>query len=455
MRALRWVITAIATACLTPLVACGTAADTADIAPPRATDAITFPTEPSTIAVDLDIDLADLETVLERELPRKLWQIDRPDSECIASKKVDLAVITVKSPKIKCRITGKVTRGRLRLSGTEQRLMVTLPVNGTLAARDVAGVFKGETATGKAEVALGVRLDLDSDWRLASTTKLDYRWTKEPGIDFVGQRITFTEQADRELRPVKRDIERIIARELAKLPVKETATQGWREAHTVLELNARNPAVWGRSTPQRFRYGGYTVKGRVLTLRLGLDTLFEAFVGKQPEAIAAAALPSLAQRDKNAVQSVLHVPVVADYAVLEPVVAKALAERSQRPFVIADFGSVTAQFDDIAVYGTGKGRIAVGATFSARSSLPGVKSAKGSLWLTALPVNDPGSREVRFADVKVSGDTDLSGEMFLFALANAPEFQDAISNALEQNFERDFNALLEKIDRALVQRRGG
>ncbi len=436
------------------LAGCGNTSDAPNIAPPRATDAIVFPKEPSQIAVDLKVDLADLERALERELPRELWQIDRPGSQCVAPQTIDLAVFKVKSPKIKCRITGTVTRGKLRLSGSGQALMVTLPVKGTLAARDIAGIFKGETANGAAEVALSLKLDLTPNWQLTSTTQLDYRWTREPGIDFLGRRITFTDEANRELRPVKREVERIIARELARLPIKSNAQQGWREAQRVFVVNQRNPAVWARLTPKQFRFGGYDVKGRDLTLRLGLDALLETFVGFKPDGVAPAPLPPLARRDTAASTSVLHVPVVAAYAVLEPVIAKALAKRSQRPFVIEDYGSVSAKFTGITVYGTGEGRIAVGATYTATSDLSVIAKSKGKIWLTARPVSEANSRAVRFAETKISGSTDIVGEQFLFALANSPDFQSTITEALAQNFERDFTILRGKIGRAVARRSG-
>lgn len=450
----RLIITSLALALALLTGGCDNRVSSHSLAPPRADDPIIFPQKPSQIAVDLKVSLADLERALERELPRALWQIDRPGSECVAPKKVDLELFEITSPRIRCRITGKVTRGRLRLSGRGEQLTVTLPVNGTIAARDVAGVLKGETGTGSAEVELSLKLDLTSEWKLAGTTRLDYRWTRAPGIDFLGRRITFTSKADRELRPVKRDIERIIARELARLPVRPTAEMGWREAHQVFNLNRENPAVWGKLTPQQFRFGGYAVKGRELTLRLGLDALLETFVGIRPDPVTPAPLPPLARRDKVATQSLLHVPVIADYAVLEPVIAKALAKRAQRPFVIKDYGSVTASFADIAVYGTGKGRIAVGGTFTATSDLPLIKRARGRIWLTARPVNAPGSRAVRFTEVAITGETDIVGEAFLFALANSPEFQNAITDALAQNFENDFTKLRGKIDRALAGRKG-
>jgi hypothetical protein len=455
MAGLRRVMTAGAAAMLVLLSACSRAAETPDgAAPPRASDPIVIPQQSSNIAVDLAVDLADLEAALERELPRELWAIDQPESQCVPSKKVDLELFELKTPTIKCRIVGKVTRGKLRLTGRGEALTVTLPVRGTLAARDIAGVLKGETGTGAAEAALSLKLDLTPEWKLAGTTRLDYRWTRAPGIDFLGRRITFTSKADAELRPIKRQIETIIARELAHLPVKATATAGWREAHDVFNLNRANPAVWGRITPERFRFGGYDVAGRKLTLRLGLDAQLETFVGTRPDPVAPAPLPALARRAKDAPRSILHIPVIADYAVLEPVIAKALAERAARPFAIKDYGTVTASFDQITVYGTGDGLIAVGGRFAAASDLPLIRSAKGMIWLTAKPVNDPGSRKVRFVDVRITGATDLAGDGFLFALANSPEVRTTITDALAQNFENDFAKLRGKIDTALAARKG-
>lgn len=453
MGALRTIIIGGMSAVFALLGACAQD-DPTHAAPPRATDPVTFPQQDSSIAVDLAIDLDALEHAIERDMPRTLWTIDRPGSVCVASKKVDLELFKVKSPKIKCRIVGKVTRGRVRLTGKGETLTLFMPVKGTLAARDIAGILKGETGTGAAEMALSLKLDLTPDWRMKGDAKLGYRWTREPGIDFLGRRVTFTSKADSELRGVTRDIERIITRELARVQLEPTAREGWREAHQVLELNRVNPEVWGRLTPEQFRFGGYEAKGRTLTLRLGLDAQLETFVGKKPVAVTPARLPPLARRSKDAGKSILHVPVIADYAVLEPVIAKALAKRAARPFEIEDYGTVTATFDDISVYGTGKGRIAVGGKFTASSDLPLIKKASGRIWLTALPRNAAGSRKVHFVDIKITGNTDITAEAFLFALANSPEFQNTITTALAQNFENDFNKLRAKIDRAIANRKG-
>lgn len=424
-------------------------------APPRAVDEINFRNDPSHIAVDLTVDLAALESTLEREVPKQLWEIDRPDTECVAPQKVDLALFEIKSPKIKCHIMGKVTRGRLKLSGRGRNLMVAMPITGEVAARDIAGIFKGETGTGAANVRLLLQLDLTPDWQLVGTTNLAYDWTKEPGIDFLGQRITFTSKADRKLDDVRDSVRQIISRELANIGVRSAAENGWGKTHAVIELNRANPAVWARLTPQQFRFGGYEVEGRKLTLRLGLDTMIETFVGVKPDNHSPRRLQPLAPRAKADTRSILRVPVVADYAVLEPVLARALAKRAARPFKIADYGSVIAKFGKVSVYGGSSGRIVVGAKFEATSDLPLVKAATGTIWLAARPHSHSGSREVEFDNITISGDTSFVGQPLLLALANSVDFQDTISNALKQNFDNDFKKLAAKIERAVAHRHDG
>jgi hypothetical protein len=166
-------------------------------------------------------------------------------------------------------------------------------------------------------------------------------------------------------------------------------------------------------------------------------------------------LPPLARLEGKRNEATLDIPVVADYAVLEPVIAKALAKRAVRPFKVREFGAVTAQFEKIEAYGTSGNRIAVGVTFAATSDLAVMDKARGTIWLVARPVNQPNSREVSFDDMVITGDTGTVGGDLLLALANTTDFRTAISAALRQNFENDFGKLRAKIDEAVAQRVDG
>jgi hypothetical protein len=419
-----------------------------DEAPPRATDAIAVPPQASTIAVPITARLDELAAALEREVPRELWSIDQPGQDCVASKRVEVLGVKLKTPRVECHIVGNVVRGPITLSGQGQDLVVTLPLHATVRARDIAGVFKQETATGDAMVRAHVRLSLARDWKPRAALDIQYDWTNEPGIDFLGQRITFTSKADAKLKGVIARLERTLPRELDKLHLDREISRAWASAFTSLELNHANPPVWLRVTPQELRYGGYAVEGRRLVLRLGMQAQTETFVGNRPPDPAVSPLPPLHTLDTTPGRMLFVIPVIADYRELEPVIAKALVKRSARPFDVPGLGAVTAQFGKVTCYGTTGGKVAVGVQFAANG-------AHGTVWLTGTPVNSPNSREVSFADLAVSGVTDSTGTDVLLALANTPGLSQTIAAALGQNFENDYAKLMGKIDRALTEKRTG
>jgi hypothetical protein len=450
----RRMVGAVLAACAI-LAGCADAKKADAVAPPRATDPIAIPATESSIAADVGIDLADIERELERSIPRRLWAINRQDMQCVPSKKVDLKLFSVKSPTIKCDVTGEVLRGKIRVSGRGRDLIATVPIRGTLVARDIGGILKSETASGTANVVLDLKLDLSPDWTLRADAKLNYAWAKEPGINFLGQRIRLTSAADKELQPLVGQVERTLERQLARTPIRAAAERGWKEAHTVLELNADNPSVWARLVPRQFRFGGYRVEGKRVTLSLGLDGQIETIVGHKPEAASPGPLPALGRLEGERNAATLSIPVAADYAVLEPVIAKALAKRAQRPFAVRDFGTVKVNFQKVQVYGASGNRIAVGVTFDAKSNLKLLDKADGTIWLIARPVNQPNSREIAFTDAAITGQTDIVGGDLLLAFANDPEFKRTITEALKQNFENDFTKLRSKIDLAVQRRTDG
>ena len=88
-----------------------------DEAPPRATDAIAVPPQASTIAVPITARLDELAAALEREVPRELWSIDKPGQDCVASKRVEVLGVKLKTPRVECHVVGNVVRGPITLSG--------------------------------------------------------------------------------------------------------------------------------------------------------------------------------------------------------------------------------------------------------------------------------------------------------------------------------------------------
>ncbi|GAO79479.1 DUF4403 family protein [Sphingopyxis sp. C-1] len=424
-------------------------------APPRATDKAPSPTQKSLIAVPINANTASLKQALERAVPRTLWTIDQRERACIQPQRVKVFGKKVKvTPPIACTIVGQVTRGPLRLRGEGSEIVVDVPLRATIAARDVGGVLKGETATGAAMAHARIRIELTPDWRTRGKARITYGWTKAPGIDFLGRRITFTDQADAKLKPVVADVEREVNREIAKIDIRKQAADVWRQSFKSLELNRENPPVWMRVTPQRILYGGYRVDGQRINLNLGLEAVTETFVSNRPADPTPTPLPRLVREIPKPHLDV-RVPVIADYAQLQPVVDRALAKRSLRPFELPKVGPMMVKFGKSTIYGAEGGRIAVGVDVEAKLEIRSGEPTRGRIWMTAIPANKPGSAEVHFTDLVINGDTDGVGGDLLILLGRSEGFAPLIAEALTQNFTRDLGELQGKIKRAVDQRREG
>lgn len=422
--------------------------------PRRATDAIEAPQQVSAIAVPLDVNVSVLSQALERAVPHTLWAINQHVDKCVAPARVRLFKKSLKvTPTLGCDVVGTVTRAPIRLRGMGEEIIADMPIQARISARDVGGVLKGETATGSAMVHARIRLTMHDDWTPRAAVRLAYAWTNAPGIDFLGRRITFTDKADEKLQPIVRELERILPREIAKLDIRGKVAGAWQQAFTSLQLNRENPPVWMRVTPQRLSYGGYRLAGNRLQLNLGIAALTETFVGPRPSDPTPIPLPPLS-REKGGEQLRFFIPVIAEYAQLEPVVLRALTKRATRPFRLPGIGRVMARFDKVEAYGTEGGRIAVGLTLAARPEGSSADTS-GIVWVTAKPVNAPNSQQVRFEGMTVAGDTNGLGGDLLVRLAQSPAVSEIIAGSLTQNFAHDFQKLLGKVERAIVEKRAG
>lgn len=420
--------------------------------PPRAHDEFEVKPEPSLITVPVDAKLDALSNILERRLPRKLWSVDKPDQTCAGRKVIDVGIAKIKTPKIKCRIIGSVTHGKVSVGGTGETIRATIPLHAVVRVEGAAGIH--ETARAEALAHATIRLSFARDWTPHGTVKLDYAWTNAPHVDLLGQRINLTEQADRKLFPLISQLERELPAELGKLGVRKSISNAWASAFTTVLLNAENPQVWMRITPQALQYGGYQIDRGHLRLRLGMRAVTETYVGYRPAPPTVTSLPPLEHLASTPGNVSFFVPVFADYHVLEPVLMKALRKRSLRPFDVPGLDPVRARFDRVQIYGTENGKIAIGLTFAAQQQ-GSDKLTHGTVWMTGKPVTQANSRRVGFDDLHVSGTTNMTGGDLVLDLANAPGIQPMIGTMLAQNFEKDYVKLIGKIDRALSTKKQG
>ena len=436
---------------------CGRGGDAA--APPRATSVPEFQPRNSTLVVPIEMSLDDLQAALEREAPRKLWSIDKPNRKCIGGQRVRAFGRDVKvTPDIDCRIVGEVTRGALSLSGSGERLTIAMPVRATVAARDVGGVLRGKTATATAVVRADVGFALDRNWNGSANVEISYDWREPPGIEFLGQRVEFAKKADAALGKVIDRLESELQAEIARAPIRPALDEAWREGFTVIELSKRNPPAWLRITPSGMGLAGYAVNGRRLTLTVGLLAKTETFVGDKPEKPTPIALPPQIAVPKGSGLS-FFMPVFADYAELEPPLLKALRKLAKKGITIPGVGSVNAEFDKVIVYATDNGRLAVGidAEVEPIGQRTGMSfgRTRGRVWLTGLPHTEANSRLVTVTDLRIHGNTDRLSSNLLLRLMSTDAVRAQINASLTEDFNKDYDKVLGKASRAIAGKQVG
>lgn len=432
------------------LTACGTR-DAGNPAPPRVTDqTIDLPDQSSTIIVPVIAPLSELEKGLDTSTPRTLWTIDEHREVCVAGRRVAGVKVT---PDLGCRIVGRVVRGRIRVGGSGQRLTITLPVTATIAVRNVGGVLS-ETVTGSADVRAVGRLGIAGNWQPTAKVDIDYDWREPPGVTVAGQRITFVSKADEKLRGIVTKLERDLPRELAKIELRRQLEGIWGQAFTSIRLSRDNPPAWMRITPRRLGFGGYSVEGRQLRMTLSAEALTETFVGHRPDDPVRTPLPPPGRVDGRPALR-FFIPVLADYAQLEPVVQRTLRKLAARGISLSGVGPVDAQFGAVTIYATEGGRIAVGVKTKVKPRGSALDATSGEVWLSALPYNEPGSQLVRARDVQLATKTDSAVVNLLVRLFDSAEVVDAVALALQHDFAPDYQKLLAKAKAEIGQRQEG
>lgn len=442
-------------------------------APPRATGTAEIPVSTSRVTVPISARLSDLEAMLNAEVPHVLKSIDREEKACVPAQHVNLClkherpckgeacrnvpckVGTKKAkvtPSMSCRIVGEIRRGHIRLSGKGDVIHLTMPVSAEVSAKDVGHIIS-ETATAAAEARANIRLGMTPGWRPTAKVEIDYSWTEKPGIELLGKRVTFAKRADPELQKIIAKLEQSLPAKLEKLQPRARLEEVWKAGFGTLELNARNPEVWMRVTPKRLDFGGYEIRDGHLLLNAELEAGAETFVGTRPDKPVPTPLPN---SDKVGASRgfVVTAPVIADYAVLEPVLWKALNKLAKHPIDVPGIGPVNASFGPPTIYATDGGKLALGLAIEAQKP-DGTMKTKGNVWLTGVPYNEPNSPVVKVRDLEISGASNRTAGNLVFLIAQTPAVSTEIASALAQNFSNDIAKLKGKIDKALTDKRVG
>ena len=417
-------------------------------APPRVDTPPSYTVAPSVVVTRIGVSMRDLSRALSREVPETVLTIDERVEECVPSEEVRvLGAKILDTPRLGCNLVGEITRGPISVGGSGSQVVARVPLSARIEVRDIGDVIKRETATAAANVTLRARLDVDADWGLRPDVDINYAWTEEPGVDFLGQRIHLQSVADKKIAQMLPEIEAKLARKVRAINVRKEAEKAWQEAFSTVSVNARNPPVWMNITPMRAGVDGLEVAGGEIGVDVMLAGDLTVFVGDRPA--APEPIPLGQNEGASEIRTFdIKVPVLADFEQLEPVLLKALRKLAAKGIDVEDVASFDADFQDVTVYAAEEGRLAVGVTASVTPVGGETKrrwrKASGTVWLTALPVTKPNSEVVTVTDLQVYGGTDTFFGDALVVLLSSEPVRAAIQSELVEDFQSDYDRVVKK-----------
>jgi hypothetical protein len=77
------------------------------------------------------------------------------------------------------------------------------------------------------------------------------------------------------------------------------------------------------------------------------------------------------------------------------------------------------------------------------------------VWVTGQPYNEPGSQRIKVRDLQIAGSPDSTSFGVLLAVAQSDGVRTEVTNALSEDFSRDYNRILAKAGEAIAQKRLG
>ena len=391
----------------------------------------------STIRIPVSGSLRIFEDMLNKDVPRRLANINEPQKICVKTKSKLI-------PDISCRLVGRVDRGRIRLTGSGQTLRLTIPISANIQIQNIAGIIKRETATGSMTVTMRGKLSLARNWQPSARVNVDYAWRKKPGIDFLGQRIEFTSRIDPEVRKITAQIERQLPKLISSLNARQKARQIWREGFTSARAKS-DPEIWVRFKPQQIGYAGYTVRGNQLIVNLAARAQTETIFGNRPEDYKVTALPNLMRRlPPRGIH--VHVPFHIPYSVFRKPVEEALDLGTFQTARLEDGTEAEVRFNDVEIFGVDGGKIAIGVGLTIKEPIRWLGDVDGKIWIVARPRLDIPKKIIGISNLTVFSRTNSPLFNAIVGAVSKDEIDAEVIRKISYDFAKDYDDGLKKAD---------
>jgi uncharacterized protein DUF4403 len=397
--------------------------------PPLAPDSVAPFTTDSRISAAIEFGLRALASDIEEDIPRRLASIDERIS-CVHRRVLFFRV------NANCDVWGYVERsGPVSLYGRGDRVYGSVPIYGALegqGANRFTAPIHGETEA-SATIEAEARPELSRDWSVDLNFSDGFRWSEPPVLHVMGREIPLANYAEPRIRAQLAHVRERALAAARRLDLHEKAATAWRHAFEPIQLSD-NPQVWLQLTPQSAAFAGVRADTHVLRGSLELSGSAETFVGQQPPAVTATALPALGHDVSEPGSFDVILPVRIGYDVLRDKIKQAVA-------AIPPMAGMSIR--DVDVYPS-SGKLVVGLRVAKASDT----DANAGQWVylaDTLQV-DAGGHAVRLSDLAATMEND---ELTAMIAPLVTQLRDSVSVDYGIAYDNLLNAANAKLTRPL------
>jgi hypothetical protein len=396
--------------------------------------------------------LDDIEALIEKNVPPRLYAIDENKDACVPAKQARVCLVprlfasgcavaetvTDISPQIDCHISGAVDRGRITIGGTGRVATVTMPVSAsaTISGRGEIGRNIRTTATGSITAKATVEADLDKNWNPVAKADADYSWDNLIGINVLGFRITFANNVDPKIRELIDSFRAKLPELLGKLKVREQAAKAWSQGFGSVQVS-KGPDVWLRFSPTAVGFSGFWIDGRSLRADVMAAGTTETFLGERPpDPPKEEPLPPLTHALPDPSFS-FYVPIYGDYTTLVEAARKALKVGEEQTLEVPHVGAVKVIFRDVYIHQTIGMKLAIGVKVDAKSSSDFFRT-KGVVWTIATFDIDNERHRVKLHDFDIFSRTDNPPLDLLVSILKLGPINRGVRQAVEYDYSKEY-----------------
>ncbi|GFD95560.1 hypothetical protein KUL156_10770 [Alteromonas sp. KUL156] len=389
-----------------------------------------FNVAPSTIAIEVIVDLESLEEKASESIPTELVRVDQNINACVPKKQAKVCVspnlkcnkkfrypggwtcigwkqtgcgkylITDTFPQLDCKVTGKVTRGNFTVFGQDDNLVVSAPIKLNFKAyeRGDLGKLAPVYLDAGADIIFSTPLGVAQDWGLNSEPQLNYRWTSPPQLRIGVFTFDAQSHADRAISDKRDDVIEDLKATIQNIDLKTAVQSIWSELHKPILIGPPDSNLWLNMTPESIGISDITFNVNEALFSLTLNSQTEVLWTKEKPISQKkkTSLPQLSE-SKSPKSLRLNLPMNLSFERIKTGVNESL--KSNNTFAINDesIGNGVLTIKGFDIYQTNNDSLAVGLEIEAKFENEWF-STDGTVWTISRPEIDTSRRAVIIKD---------------------------------------------------------